>query len=249
MDDQGKPDPKEWPFEAHVEYPDGREYSQFARHNDDGTVSFISWGENGPTIRVVPRYQATLKERPWEKATAWRSLYAEAYGAKEVQKIFSQESLDNELRVGRELVAKGERPESDLDTLKELEESFRGTTLEDWDAYNFFFTHFPSETSDHALLVVRGLFLIDRKILQNFGAFPRSAGAFWRKIGKLNFLRDQVTREIASHELAELIDDFVAEFGFQSSPEERGDKLAMAIRLLYGEVHRMVRPVREKSDV
>lgn len=242
MNDPGSPDPKEWPFEVHVEYPGGREYCQFAKDNGDGTVSVISWGENGPAAKVVPKSQVRLKVRPWEKAKAWRDLYAEAYGEKEVEDKFNQESLNEFLKVGRELVAEGERPESDLEMLRELEESFRGKTQEDWDACNFFFTHFPSGTTDHALLITRGLFLIDRKILQKFDAFPRSLSAFWRKIGKLNSLREQVTRGVPSYELTELVDDFVAEFELPSSPEERGDKLALAIGLLYGEVHRLSRP-------
>ncbi len=242
MNDPSSPDPKEWPFEAHIEYQGGRKYCQFAKDNDDGTVSVISWSGNGPAAKVVPKSQVRLKVRPWEKAKAWRSLYAEVYGEKEVENKFNQKSLDECLRVGRDLVAKGERPESELEMLRELEESFRGKTQEDWDAYNFFFTHFPSGTADHSLLITRGLLLIDRKILQKFDAFPRSLSVFWRKIEKLNFLREQVTRGFSSHELTESIDDFVAEFELPSSQEEGGDKLALAIGLLYGEVHRRGRP-------
>jgi hypothetical protein len=76
------PDKAEWPFEAQIDAPDGaREYSQFAKDNGDGTVSIISWGENGPMVKTFPIEQATLKERPWELAEKWYALFRKIFGS------------------------------------------------------------------------------------------------------------------------------------------------------------------------
>ena len=76
------PDKAEWPFEAQIDAPDGaREYSQYAKDNGDGTVSIISWGDNGPMVKTFPIEQATLKGRPWELAEKWYVLFREIFGS------------------------------------------------------------------------------------------------------------------------------------------------------------------------
>ena len=76
------PDPLEWPSEVVVSFDDGgQEYSQFARENDDGTVSYL-WLEfpDGYQERTVPKTNARLTKRPWEVAKRWQDLFQEVYG-------------------------------------------------------------------------------------------------------------------------------------------------------------------------
>lgn len=76
------PDKTEWRFEVQIDTPDGsREYSQFAKDNGNGTVSIVSWGSSGPEIKTFPVELATLKERPWELAEKWHTLFRKIFGA------------------------------------------------------------------------------------------------------------------------------------------------------------------------
>lgn len=241
-----KPDPREWPFEAFIEHPDGREYSQFARDNGDGTVSFISWGEEGPSIQTAPQSVVTLKERPWEKAKRWQNLYAEVYGEKEVEKIFNKESLDKHLRTGRELVARGKLPGSELEELARLEEEFKDTTEEDWNNDNFFFSHFPTDTTDHVRLIARGHFLISQKV-RGLGSADRIPRSLLAPLVKLDLLRERVVRGASTQDLAEQVDDFLGYFNTSNLPGDRGEALAQALRNLYGAVCRSARLDQEPS--
>ena len=75
--DRGK-----WPFEAIIHLNDGsHEYHQYARDNNDGTVSVYEFHlPSGYTERTYAKEKTTLTERPWEKARRWHELYNSVYG-------------------------------------------------------------------------------------------------------------------------------------------------------------------------
>lgn len=72
---------KDWPYEVQIDTADGlREYSQYGKDNGDGTASFISWGENGPFVKIVPIEIITFRERPWELEEKWHARFREIFG-------------------------------------------------------------------------------------------------------------------------------------------------------------------------
>lgn len=77
----GEPKPIDWPFEVFVSREDGGEYSQHARDNGDGTVTYLMLELPAGFIeKTVPKAQARLKVRPWEIAKRWQDLFEEVYG-------------------------------------------------------------------------------------------------------------------------------------------------------------------------
>lgn len=77
----GKPNPTEWPFEVTVRTDEGQSYSQFARDNGDGTVTYLDLEfPAGFVEKTVSKANARLKERPWEIAKRWQELFQQVYG-------------------------------------------------------------------------------------------------------------------------------------------------------------------------
>jgi hypothetical protein len=189
---------------------------------------------------------------------------------------FSDEALEDLVNTGRKLVAQGELPESALAVLKDLEEGLLGHGQEDWDNYNFFFEHFPTDDADHAMLVLKGQLLIERLVrdfiaerLPNSEALrnaqftanhcitlgeafclpgPRPA-QLWRRIRKLNKLRNTLAHELEPEGLADRIIDFLVEFNsIRPDPGGSiGERLGAAIRFLYGELLGLVSTSREEE--
>lgn len=71
-----------WSFEVTITEEDGsRHFFQYARRNDDETVSYL-WFElpGGFFERVVLDILAGLKERPWETDRRWQLVFQESFG-------------------------------------------------------------------------------------------------------------------------------------------------------------------------
>jgi hypothetical protein len=182
-----------------------------------------------------------------------------------------RETVQDFVTMGRQLVAEGKIPETELEGINEIEECYRDATQEEWENFIYFWENFARGESDPIVLVESGDRIVQEKVREfielrlpnpaalevaNFAVdhymalgealcFAKQVPAqIWRRARLLHHLRIIMTPALEAGEMIRLTEEFLSEFEDLQSGESL-EKLKQGIAIVYNGLCFLISIARE----